>query len=107
MGKINDSQSVSSLRDRRTGLEPDPSATESSTVSGRTSQLEFDSSTNRVIPSPEAIQANSGKDNKQPVRRIRKKWIQEENRKAMEQAKKLMGMGNGCMPHGETRVCLI
>ena len=41
---------------------------DSSTASGRTSQLEFDSATNRGIPSTEAIQANSGKGNKQPVR---------------------------------------
>ena len=59
MEKINDSQSVSSLRDRRTGLDPDPSEADSSPVSGRTSQLEFDSATNREIPSPEAIQATS------------------------------------------------
>ena len=33
MEKINDSQSVSSLRDWRTGLDPDPSGADSSTVS--------------------------------------------------------------------------
>ena len=64
MEKINNSQSVSSLRDRRTGLDPDPSGADSSIVSGRTSHLEFDSATNRGIPSPEAIQANSAKGNK-------------------------------------------
>ena len=45
MEKINDSQSVSSLRDRQTGLDPDLSRAGSSTVNGRTSQLEFDSAT--------------------------------------------------------------
>ena len=64
MEKINNSQSVSSLRDRRTGLDPDPSGADSSIVGGRTSHLEFDSATNRGIPSPEAIQANSAKGNK-------------------------------------------
>ena len=43
----------------------------------RTSQLEFDSATNTGILSPEAIQANSGKGNKQPMRRIQKKRTQE------------------------------
>ena len=84
MDKINDSRSVNSLRIRQTGLDPDPSGADSSTVSGRTSQLEFDSATNRGIPSPEAIQANSGKGNKQPVRRIRNKWAKEENNIIME-----------------------
>ena len=55
MEKINDFQSVSSLRDRRTGLDPHPSGADSSTVSGRASQLEVDSATNRGILSPEAI----------------------------------------------------
>ena len=72
MDKINDSQSVSSLRDRRTGLDPDLSRAGSSTVNGRTSQLEFDSANNRGISSPEAIQSNSDKGNKQPVMRIQK-----------------------------------
>ena len=40
----------------------------------------FNCTTKRGIPSPEAIQSNSGKDNKQYVRRIGKKWIQQENR---------------------------
>ena len=84
MEKINDSQSVSSLRNRQTGLDPDPSGADSSIVSARTCQLEFDSAANRGIPSPEAIQANSGKCNKLPVRRIRKKWTKEENRIVME-----------------------
>ena len=83
MKKINDSQSVSSLRDRQTELDPDPGGADSSTGSGCTSQLEFDSATNRGIPSPEAIQVSSGKGNKQPVWRIRKKWRQE-NRIVME-----------------------
>ena len=46
MEKINNSQSVSSLRDQRTGLDLDLSGTESFTASGRSSQLEFDSATN-------------------------------------------------------------
>ena len=70
MEKINDSKSVSSLRDWQTGLDPDPSRAKSSTVSARTSQLEFDAPTNREIPSPEAIQGTFGKGNQQPVRRI-------------------------------------
>ena len=61
MEKINDSQSVSSLRHWQTGLGPDPSGANSSTVSGHTSQLEFDVAIKRVIPSPEAIQATSDK----------------------------------------------
>ena len=65
MEKINDSQSVSSLRNWWTGLDPDPCGDDSSTVSGHTSQLEFNSATNRGIPWTEAIQANSGKGNKQ------------------------------------------
>ena len=67
MEKINDHQSVSNLWDQQTELDWDPSGTDSSTVISRTSQLGFDSS-------PEVIQDNSGKGNKQPVRRIRKKW---------------------------------
>ena len=63
-GKNNDSLSANSLRDRRTGLDQNPSGADSSTVSGCTSHLEFDSGTNREIPLPEAIQANSGKGNK-------------------------------------------
>ena len=70
MEKINDSQSVSSLRNRQTGLDLDPSGTVSSTFSGRTSQQIFGAVTNRGIPLPKAIQAISGKDNKQPVRRV-------------------------------------
>ena len=58
MEKINDSISPSSLWGPRTGLYPDPRGTDSSTVSGRTSQLAFDYATNRGIPSPEAIQTN-------------------------------------------------
>ena len=84
MEKINDFQSVSSLRDWWTGLDLDPSGADSSTVSCFTSQLEFDSATNRGIPSPEALQAISGKGNKQPVRWNRKKWTQEENTIVME-----------------------
>ena len=83
MEKIDDSQSVSSLRDWQTGLDPYSNRADSSNVIGRTSQLEFDSATKRGIPSPEAIQANSGKGNKQLVR-IRRKWTQEENMIVME-----------------------
>ena len=70
MEKNNDSQSVSSLRDQQTGLDPDSSGDDSSTVSGCNSQLEFDANNDREIPSPGAIQATSAKGNKQPVRRI-------------------------------------
>ena len=83
-GKINDSQSVSSIGNRQTGLDPDPSGADSSTVSGCIFQVEFDTATKRGIPLLEAIQATSGKGNKQPVRRITKKWTQEENRTVME-----------------------
>ena len=58
--KINDSQFVSSLRDWRSGLDADPSGIHSSTVNGRTSQLEFEAAANREIASLEAIQATSG-----------------------------------------------
>ena len=73
--------------------------------------LEFHSDINREIPAPEAIQANSGKGNKQPVRGIRKMWTQEEKRITMEcyywSKPKIMGIDNKCMQYGETRVCLI
>ena len=55
---IDDSQSVTSLRDQQPGLDSDSSGADNLTVSGHISQLEFDSATNRRIPSPEAIQAN-------------------------------------------------
>ena len=84
MEKINDSKSFSSLRDQRIGLDPDPSGTDSSAVSGCTSQLKFDSASNRGISSTEAVQGNPGKDNTQSVRGIRKKWTQEGNRMVME-----------------------
>ena len=61
MEKINDSQFVSILRDWQTGLDQDPSQAERSTVSRPTFQLEFDSATNRRIPSAEAIKTNFGK----------------------------------------------
>ena len=79
MKKINDSQSVSNLRDRRIGLDPDPSGADISTISSIISQLEFDSVTSRGIASTKAIQDTSGKGNKQPVRRT-KKCTKEENR---------------------------
>ena len=49
MEKINDSQSISSLRDRQIGLNRGPNGADSSIVSGRTSQLEFDSVNTRLI----------------------------------------------------------
>ena len=108
MGKINDSHFVSILRNRRTRLGPDPSRGDSSTISGRTSQLEFDAATNRAIPLPEAIQSTSGKGNKQPVWKIWKKCIQEEDKIVMEcYYQKLMGIDNECIQYGEARVCLI
>ena len=55
---INDSQSATSLRDQQPGLDSDSSGADNLTVSGHISQLEFDSATNRRIPSPEAIQVN-------------------------------------------------
>lgn len=67
MEKINDSQSACRLN-------PDSSGANNSTISGRSSQVDFDAATNREISSAESIQATSGKDNKQPVRRIKKKW---------------------------------
>ena len=72
MEKISDSQSVSNLRDRRTGLDPGPSGADISTISSIISQLEFDSATSRGIASTKAIQDTSGKGNKQPVRRMKK-----------------------------------
>ena len=65
-------------------MDLDPSGADSSTVGCCTAQLEFDSAANRGIPSLEAIQAISGKGNKQPVRWIRKKRTQEENAIVME-----------------------
>ena len=79
MEKVNDSQSVSSLRDRRTGLDPDLSGADSFIVSGRTSQLEFHSGTTRE----KSLHLKLFKQ-LLPVRRIRKKWTQEEDRIVME-----------------------
>ena len=54
-----------SLRDRQTGLDPDPSGAESVHVSGCTPQLEFDAATsittNGRFPISEGLQAASGK----------------------------------------------
>ena len=62
-----------SLRDRRTGLDPDPSGADSIHVSGCTPQLEFDAATtittNRRIPISESLQAASGKGKFQPGNR--------------------------------------
>ena len=66
--------------DRWTGLDPDQSRADSFTVEGRTSQLEFDSANNRGNSSPKTILANSGNGNKQPVRRIWKKWTQKKKK---------------------------
>ena len=64
MENNNDSLSVSSLRDRRTGLEPDSSGAKSLIVSGCTPQLEFDTATNRRIPLLEVPQATFSKGKK-------------------------------------------
>ena len=66
MEKIDDSQSVTSLRDWQNGLDADLSGAGSFTVSRDISLLNFGFDTNRRNPSPEAIQANSDKGNKQP-----------------------------------------
>ena len=54
-----------SLRDRRTGLDPDPRGDDSLHVSGCTPQLEFDAASsiaiNGRIPISEGLQAPSGK----------------------------------------------
>ena len=54
-----------SLRDRRTGLDPDPSGADSLHVSGCTPQLVIDAATsiatNGRIPISEGLQASSGK----------------------------------------------
>ena len=54
-----------SLRDRQTGLDPDPSGAKSVHVSGCTPQLEFDAATsittNGRFPISEGLQAASGK----------------------------------------------
>ena len=56
-----------SLRDQRTGQDPDPSGADSVHVSGCTSHLEFDAATsittNGRIPILEGLQAASGKPN--------------------------------------------
>ena len=49
MKNNNDSLFVSSLRNRRTELDPDSRGAESVIVSGCTPQLEFDAATNRRI----------------------------------------------------------
>ena len=62
-----------SLRDRQTGLDPDPSGADSLHVSGCTPQLEFDAATNIAIdgriPLSEGLQAASGKGKFQPDNR--------------------------------------
>ena len=62
-----------SLRDRRTGLDPDPSGADNIHVSGCTPQLEFEAAasitTNGRIPISEGLQAASGKGKFQPDNR--------------------------------------
>ena len=53
---VNGSQSLNNLRDRQTGLDPDPSGADSFTVCGCTYQLKFYFATNREIPSTETMQ---------------------------------------------------
>ena len=62
MENNNISLSFSSLRDRRTGLDPDSSGAESLIVSGCNPQLEFDAATNRRIPLLEVHQATFSKE---------------------------------------------
>ena len=62
-----------SLKDRQTGLDPDPSRADSVHVSGCTPQLEFDAATSITtdgrIPISEGLQAASGKGKFQPDNR--------------------------------------
>ena len=62
-----------SLRDRRAGLDPDPSGGDSIHISGSTPQLKFDVATsittNGRIPISEGLQATSGKGKFQPENR--------------------------------------
>ena len=55
-----------SLRDQRTGLDPDPSGADSPHVSGCTPQVEFDTATsiatNERIPISEGVKVASGKE---------------------------------------------
>ena len=64
---------ASSLKDRQTGLDPDPSGADSVHVSGCTPQLEFDAATiittNGRIPISEGLQVASGKGKFQPDNR--------------------------------------
>ena len=62
-----------SLRDRQTGLDPDPSGADSLCVSGCTPQLEFDTvtstATNSRIPISEGLWASSDKGKFKPDNR--------------------------------------
>ena len=62
-----------SLRDRQSGLDPDPSGADSLHVSGCTPQLEFDAASSIVttgrIPISEGLQATFGKGKFQPDNR--------------------------------------
>ena len=84
MENNNDSLSVSSLRDRRTGLDPDSIGAESLIVSGCTPQLEFDAATNRIIPLLEVPQATFSKGKKQPDDNRRTKWSKNVNKLVMQ-----------------------
>ena len=63
-----------SLRDRRTGLDPDPNGADSLHVSGCTPQMEFDAVTSFVnqvrTPVSDGLQAACGKRKFQPDNRI-------------------------------------
>ena len=74
MENNNDSLSVSSMRDRRTRLDPDSSGVESLIVSGCTHQLEFDAATNRRISLLEIPRATLSKGKKQPDDNNRTEW---------------------------------
>ena len=78
MENNNDSLSVSSLRDRRTGLDPDSSG------AGCTPQLEFGAAANRRIPLLEVPQANFSKGKNQPDDNRRTKWSKKMNKLVMQ-----------------------
>ena len=84
MENNNDSLSVSSLIDRRTGLDPDSSGAESLIVSGCTPQLEFDVATNRRITLLEVPQATFSKGKNHPDDNGRTKWSKNKNKLVMQ-----------------------
>ena len=75
-----DSLSVSSLRDRRTRLDPDSSRAECLIVSGCTPQPEFDAATNRRIRLLEVSQATYSKGKNQSDDKRRNKWHKNMNK---------------------------